>query len=47
MKALVKEIFEAEMLMGKLLTILLQIICKQILNFKVIIKSIINPDDTF
>ena len=39
------KIFEGEMLIRTLPTTLLQIFCKIILNSKVIVKSIIDPDD--
>ena len=46
-KSKVKKIFEGEMFMRTLLIILLQILSKNILNFKPIVKSIIGPDDNF
>ena len=39
--------FKAEMFIGALSPTLLQIFCKIILNSKVIVKSIIDPDDNF
>ena len=45
-KHLIK-IFIGEMLIRTLPTSLLQIFCKIILNSKVIVKSIIDPDDNF
>ena len=44
-KANLGKIFEGEMLFKGLQTTLLQIFCKIILNFKVVIESIIGPDN--
>ena len=41
------KIFEGEMLIRTQQTTHIQILCKMILNFQVIVKSIINPDDNF
>ena len=41
------KIFQGEMLFRTLPTTLLQIFCKIILNSKVIVKRIFDPDDTF
>ena len=41
------KIFHGEMSIRILSTTLLQIFCKKIPNFKVIVKSIIDPDDNF
>ena len=43
----VERIFEGEMFMRKLLIILPQIFSKIVLNFKLIFKNIIGPDDNF
>ena len=42
-----RKIFHGEMSISILSTTLFQIFCKIILNFTVIIKSIIDPDDNF
>ena len=42
-----REIFDGEILIKRPPTNLLQIFCKIILNSKVIVKGIIDPDDTF
>ena len=42
----VGKIFDGEMFIGTRLTNLLQIFCKMIVNFKVIVKSMKDPDDT-
>ena len=42
-----RKIFHGEMSIRILLTTLFQIFRKIILNFKVIVKSIIDPDDNF
>ena len=39
------KVFEEEMLMKTLPTALLQLFCKIFLNLKVIVQSIIDPDD--
>ena len=44
-KSKVKKIFEGEMFMRTLIIILRQIFSKIIFNFKLIVKSIIGPDD--
>ena len=44
-KSKFKKIFDGEISMRRLPTTLLQIFCKTILNFKVIVKNIIDPDD--
>ena len=41
------EIFEDEMLSKTLPTILTQIFYKNVFNFEVIVKNIIDPDDNF
>ena len=46
-KSIFGKIFEGKMLIKTLATTLLQIIDKIIFNFKVIVKSIIDPDDNF
>ena len=46
-KAILRKIFDAEMLIGILSTTPLQILCRIILNSKVISKSIIDPDYNF
>ena len=42
----VRKIFEGEMLIRTFFTTLLQIFCKFILNFQVIVKSFLDPDIT-
>ena len=42
-----RKIFHGEMSIRILSTTLFQIFCKIILNFKVIVKSIIDTDDNF
>ena len=42
-----RKIFHGEMSIRILSTTLLQKFCKMILNLKVIVKSIIDPDDNF
>ena len=42
-----REIFHGEMSIRILSTTLFQIFCKLILNFIVIVKSIIDPDNNF
>ena len=42
-----RKIFHGKMLIKILSTTHFQIFCKIILNFKVIVKSIIYPDDNF
>ena len=44
-KSKVQKIFDGEMVIRTKPTNLLQIFCKIILNFKVTVKSIIDPDD--
>ena len=44
-KSMIRKLFDGEMLIGTLATTLLQIFCKIILNFLVIVKSILDPDD--
>ena len=39
--------FDREMFIRKLSTPLLQILCKTILNFQVLVKGMIDPDDIF
>ena len=46
-KSKVKKIFEGEMFMRTLIIILLQIFSKITLYFKLIVKSILGPDDNF
>ena len=41
------KIFDGEMSVRTVPTTLLQIFCKTILTFKVIVKGIIDPDDNF
>ena len=43
----VRKTFDGEMSVRTSQTTLLQIFCKTILNFKVIVKSILDPDDNF
>ena len=42
-----RKIFQGEMSIRILSTTIFQIFCKIILNFKVIVKGIIDPDDNF
>ena len=42
-----RKIFDVEMLIRTLLTTLLQILCIIILTFKVLVKSVIEPEDIF
>ena len=46
-ESIVEKIFEGELLIRTLPTTLLQIFCKISCNSKVIVKSIIDPDDNF
>ena len=46
-KAKLRKIFQGEMFMRTILRILHQIFPKIILNFKLIVKSIIGPDNNF
>ena len=44
-KSIAGKICDREMLIGSLSTTLLQIFCKIIMNFKIIVKSMKDPDD--